>query len=83
MYMLSEHPHVVKRLRADILLIVGPDRRPTFQQISELKYLRAFVNGSLSTGCLELADIYFPSCRDIALIPLRVSTLRSCSTIRG
>lgn len=46
MYMLSEHPTVLSRLREEVLRIVGPDQPPTLEQIPELKFLRAVINGA-------------------------------------
>ncbi|KAJ7110830.1 cytochrome P450 [Mycena crocata] len=47
MYMLAEHPDVLKKLRGEILRVVGPNRRPTFEDFKELKYLRAVLNETL------------------------------------
>jgi cytochrome P450 len=47
MYMLTQHPHVANRLREEILGNVGHSR-PTFEQMKEMKYLRAFINGTSS-----------------------------------
>lgn len=44
--MLTEHPHVVQRLREEILDKVS-NGRPTFEQMKDMKYLRAFINGTL------------------------------------
>ncbi|KAF8893052.1 cytochrome P450 monooxygenase pc-3 [Infundibulicybe gibba] len=46
-YMLSEHPHIVDKLRAEILGVVGKTQRPTYDDIREMKYLRAFINETL------------------------------------
>ncbi|KAH9483141.1 Cytochrome P450 monooxygenase 75 [Psilocybe cubensis] len=46
-YMLAEHPTVLHRLRAEILDKVGPTRRPTFEQVKEMRYLRAVINETL------------------------------------
>ncbi|KAF8893049.1 cytochrome P450 monooxygenase pc-3 [Infundibulicybe gibba] len=46
-YMLSEHPHIVDKLRAEILKVVGKTQRPTYDDIREMKYLRAFINETL------------------------------------
>ncbi|KAL0948881.1 hypothetical protein HGRIS_008998 [Hohenbuehelia grisea] len=43
-YMLSQHPKVLAKLRAEVLEKVGSSRRPTFDDMREMKYLRAFVN---------------------------------------
>ncbi|CDO71398.1 hypothetical protein BN946_scf184908.g156 [Trametes cinnabarina] len=46
-YLLSQHPAVLKRLRDEIIEHVGPTRRPTYEDIRDMKYLRAFLNETL------------------------------------
>jgi len=46
-YLLSMHPDALSRLRKEILDTVGPIRRPTYEDIKEMKYLRAFINETL------------------------------------
>nr|GAT50104.1 cytochrome P450 [Mycena chlorophos] len=46
-YFLSAYPTVHTRLRAEILSVVGPSRSPTYEDIKEMKYLRAVINESL------------------------------------
>ncbi|KAH9900019.1 cytochrome P450 monooxygenase pc-3 [Cubamyces lactineus] len=46
-YLLCQHPAVMKRLREEILEHVGPARRPTYEDIRNMKYLRAFLNETL------------------------------------
>ncbi|TRM57429.1 cytochrome P450 [Schizophyllum amplum] len=43
-YKLAEHPDVLVKLREEILDKVGPTRRPTYEDIRDMKYLRAFLN---------------------------------------
>ncbi|KAH8818590.1 cytochrome P450 [Flagelloscypha sp. PMI_526] len=43
-YKLAEHPDIAEKLQAEVLEYVGPNRPPTFADIKEMKYLRAFVN---------------------------------------
>jgi cytochrome P450 len=43
-YMLAEHPAISNRLRQEILGKVGPTNRPTYDNIRDMKYLRAFIN---------------------------------------
>ncbi|KAI0671270.1 cytochrome P450 [Trametes maxima] len=43
-YALAEHAEVSKRLRAEVLSVVGPSARPTYENVRELKYMRAFIN---------------------------------------
>ena len=44
--MLAEHPDVLRRLRDEILSKVGSNRRPTYEDIKDMRYLRAVINGS-------------------------------------
>ncbi|KAI6099100.1 cytochrome P450 [Pisolithus sp. B1] len=46
-YMLSEHPNVLRRLRAEVLSSVGDSRRPTYDDVREMKYMRAVINETL------------------------------------
>lgn len=39
------HPEVTQRLRAEVLDKVGATQRPTYDNIRDMKYLRAFING--------------------------------------
>lgn len=55
-YFLSQHPDVLRRLREEILSKVGPERRPTYNDIREMKFLRAFINGE-SPRCAHEAAI--------------------------
>ena len=45
-YKLSQHPNILHRLREEIITKVGT-RRPTYDDIKDLKYLRAFINGKM------------------------------------
>ncbi|PPQ75632.1 hypothetical protein CVT26_001552 [Gymnopilus dilepis] len=46
-YMLSEHPSILQRLRQEVLDVVGETRRPTFEDMKDMKYLRAVINETL------------------------------------
>ncbi|KAI6039228.1 cytochrome P450 [Pisolithus marmoratus] len=46
-YMLSQYPDVLKRLRAEVLSRVGSSRRPTYDDVREMKYMRAVINETL------------------------------------
>lgn len=51
------HPDVMKRLREEILSVIGPNRYPTYDDLREMKYLRAVINGSiLSSQILESTE---------------------------
>ncbi|KAF8816539.1 cytochrome P450 [Phlegmacium glaucopus] len=43
-YMLAEHPDIEKRLRQEIFDKVGPAGSPTYDQMRDMKFLRAFLN---------------------------------------
>lgn len=47
-YFLSQYPDVMRRLRQEVLDTVGPTRRPTYDDVREMKYLRAVINGMFS-----------------------------------
>jgi hypothetical protein len=40
------HPEVCARVREEVLAHVGPSRRPTYEDIRDMKYLRAVLNGA-------------------------------------
>jgi len=44
-YMIASHPAILVRLREEILSKVGPSARPTYDDIRDMKYLRAVING--------------------------------------
>ncbi|KAJ7485211.1 cytochrome P450 [Mycena galericulata] len=46
-YMLAEHPDIMARLRGEILNTVGSSRMPTYDDLRNMKYLRAFINETL------------------------------------
>jgi len=46
-YALAMYPDVLRKLRQEILDIVGAQRRPTFDDVRQMKYLRAVLNETL------------------------------------
>jgi cytochrome P450 len=46
-YLLAEHPAVLNSLREEILRKVGSDRRPTYGDLRDMRYLRAVINETL------------------------------------
>ncbi|KAL4257049.1 cytochrome P450 family protein [Pleurotus pulmonarius] len=46
-YFLSTHPAIFTRLRNEVAEKVGTDKRPTFENIREMKFLRAVINETL------------------------------------
>jgi cytochrome P450 len=47
-YLLAMHPRVMTRLRQEILDKAGPIRMPNENDIKDMKYLRAVINGMYS-----------------------------------
>ena len=45
--MLADNPHVLRRLREEVLSVLGPKQTPTFEHVREMKYLRAVINGEV------------------------------------
>jgi len=66
------HPEFLTRLREEILSLVGPTRRPTYDDIKELKYLRAVLNGTYF-HLWFLIVIFFTEFRNASPFPCRVS----------
>jgi len=50
-YMLSVHPHVYDRLRQEIITTIGVANRPTSENLRNMKYLRAVLNGRNRLAC--------------------------------
>lgn len=46
-YFLGEHPEVFERLREEVLASVGPSAAPTYDDVRDMKYLRAVINETL------------------------------------
>lgn len=46
-YLLSMYPDVMTRLREEVMTKVGPTDRPTYDNIREMKYLRAVINETM------------------------------------
>ncbi|THH10403.1 hypothetical protein EW145_g1356 [Phellinidium pouzarii] len=46
-YCLAMHPEILKRLREEILTVIGSERSPTSDDMKEMKYLRAVINETL------------------------------------
>ncbi|KAF9530383.1 cytochrome P450 [Crepidotus variabilis] len=46
-YMLAEHPPIMHRLRTEILSRVGSSQRPSYEDIRDMKFLRAVLNETL------------------------------------
>ena len=60
-YMLAMHPEILAKLRAEILQTVGSTAYPTYDDIRNMKYLRAFINGNESHflgGLILISGVY-------------------------
>ncbi|KAJ6544205.1 cytochrome P450 monooxygenase pc-2 [Mycena capillaripes] len=47
LYMLAEHPEIVEKLRKEILDTVGSSKMPDYDDLRNMKYMRAFINETL------------------------------------
>jgi hypothetical protein len=56
--MLADNPHVLRKLREEILSVLGHEQTPTFEHVREMKYLRAVINGETpqSPSCGLMGD---------------------------
>ena len=75
-YMLTQHPDIEHRLRQEIFEKVGPTGSPTYEQMREMKYTRAFLNGIKRCIFIENAKTDSPS-RGSQTLPAGVSTPHS------
>jgi hypothetical protein len=71
-YLLAMHPDVMKRLRDEILEQVGSTRRPDYDDIRDMKYLRAVING-MSQSSLTTKRAEERHTRNVEAIPHCVS----------
>ncbi|KAK0502022.1 cytochrome P450 monooxygenase pc-3 [Armillaria luteobubalina] len=69
-YMMCEHPDMVVRLRSEILKKVGTGK-PTYDDIRDMKYLRAFLNGTRNVcySPIEIGFHYLRSPETLRLYP--------------
>ncbi|KAF7362664.1 Cytochrome P450 [Mycena venus] len=84
-YMLAEHPNIMTKLREEILRVVGPTQRPTFDSFRDMKYLRAVLNETLRLYCpvpfnerTATQPTVFRSSKDGIETPLFVPTGTRC-----
>lgn len=47
LYEMSRHPHVVTKLREEILSTIGRDETPTYEHLKNMPYLKAILNETL------------------------------------
>jgi cytochrome P450 len=46
LYVLTERPDILRRMREEVLSAVGPTSRPSYDDFKDMKFLRAFLNGT-------------------------------------
>ncbi|KAK7445176.1 Protein kinase alk2 [Stygiomarasmius scandens] len=66
-YMLSQHPDILRRLREEILIKIGSSRRPTYDDFRDMKYLRAVLNETLRL--YPPVPFNMRQCKDGAVLP--------------
>jgi len=66
--MLAEHPEIAKRLRDEVINHLGSERRPTYEDLRGMKFLRAFVNETLRL----FPAVYVASTSSLAFILILV-----------
>ncbi|KAL1745384.1 cytochrome P450 [Schizophyllum fasciatum] len=47
LYFLTQYPTALARLREEVMVVVGHQRTPTYQNIREMKFMRAVINETL------------------------------------
>ncbi|THU81667.1 cytochrome P450 [Dendrothele bispora CBS 962.96] len=67
MYMLSQHPEILRKLREEVLQKIGGKRRPTYEDFREMRYLRAVLNETLRL--YPPVPFNMRQCKDGALLP--------------
>ncbi|KAF7331242.1 Cytochrome P450 [Mycena kentingensis (nom. inval.)] len=84
-YFLSMYPEINDRLRAEVLEQVGPTRRPDFDDIRSMKYMRAVINEALRlyppvpfNGRQNIAATVFPS-PDASKKPIYIPAGTECA----
>lgn len=77
--MLSQHPDVLRRLREEILNKVGNSRRPNYDDMRDMKYMRAVINGehAKATFFIVVTGIL----RNTSTLPACVNTEFNCSLV--
>ncbi|KAE9403012.1 cytochrome P450, partial [Gymnopus androsaceus JB14] len=69
MYILTERPDLTAKLRNKILEFVGPNTQLTYKNITDMKYLQAFLNGNF-------LPIYIPmGVRHVFIFPFKFKSL--------
>ena len=59
--MLTQHPDIEHRLRQEIYEKVGATGSPTYEHMREMKYIRAFLNGTYHYVLASNTRADFPS----------------------
>ena len=70
------HPEILNKLRHEILGRVGPTNKPTYDDIREMKYLRAVINGKNAIYFLFYLLLTLLILRNTKTIPTCVSIFR-------
>ncbi len=84
-YFVAMYPYIFARLRDEVLEQIGPRRRPTYDDIKEMKFLRAVINGMRKYKLYHcVTNVEFNSFRNAQVISssVRPSMTSECLRIR-
>ena len=62
LYALARHPEVQRRLREEVLSVVGPTAMPTNKQLQELHYAKSIITETLRCVCAHVVCVHVGVC---------------------
>ena len=62
LYALARHPEVQRRLREEVLSVVGPTAIPTSKQLQELHYAKSIITETLRCVCAHVVCVHVGVC---------------------
>ena len=62
LYALARHPEVQRRLREEVLSVVGPTALPTSKQLQELHYAKSIITETLRCVCVHVMCVHVGVC---------------------
>jgi hypothetical protein len=78
------HPEVESKLVAEVLRIMGPDTQPSYQQLSEMRYLNAVLK--VRNSLVSFTDLLPGASTNLLLVQLLVTLgniwVRGCQQLQ-